>query len=272
MTWFRPYRWGGKMIKALRRLGVEVRPTTTRDLRISGMRIQWKQDERDLVRGAVVRSTLADQPLLMFVENDIDVLQQQHRRGDLYEPEELEMIASAWRGGTFLDVGANVGNHTLYAAIALGATKVIAVEPVESAARILELNLALNRLAERVDVHRVGLSDRPGQAVARMQSNNLGASRLTEGQGDVLLVTGDQLVGDCRVDFVKIDTEGFEKRVLSGLVGTLARDAPALFVEVENDHVEWFESFCRDHGYEIAGRFRRYETSLNLLATQSDDG
>ena len=266
MNLWRPYRWGGRVIKLARRMGVDIRPTLTREHRIAGARLSWREEESGVLRGAIVEGEVEGVPIKLFVENDFDVIQQVHRRGTLYEPEELAIIKGAWRGGTFLDVGANVGNHALYAALVLGADKVIACEPQEEAARILETNAALNRVADRIELHRVGLSDSTGNAGLQLQSNNLGATRLTVGAGGIELVTGDTLVGAQPIGFIKIDTEGFELPVLRGLAGTIARDHPPLFVEVEMDNVTGFEQFCAEHGYTIEERFQRYETSVNCLA------
>lgn len=266
MKFFRPYLWGGRIIKLARRLGMDVMPTLTRDHSIAGARLAWRDEEPGLLRGAIVEGEHEGVPIKLFVANDLDVIQQVHRKGKLYEPEELALIKGAYRGGTFLDVGANVGNHALFAALVLGADKVIACEPQEAAARILETNAALNHVADRIAVHRVGLSDSAGQAALNVQSNNLGATRLEAGDGGIELVTGDALVGDHPIGFIKIDTEGFELPVLRGLTATIARDHPPLFVEVETENLAEFEHFCTEHGYQITERFQRYQTSVNCLA------
>ncbi|GAA4051552.1 FkbM family methyltransferase [Parerythrobacter jejuensis] len=274
MKLFRPYLWGGRVIKLARRLGMDVMPALTRDHRVAGARLGWRDEEPGLLRGAVVEGEHDGVPLKLFVANDLDVIQQVHRKGELYEPEELAIIKGTWdqhhEGGAFLDVGANVGNHALFAAMVLGADKVIACEPQDAAARILETNAALNHVADRIAIHRVGLSDSAGQASVESASNNLGAARLTQGKGGIELVTGDALVGDQPIGFIKIDTEGFELPVLRGLSGTIARDHPPLFVEVETANLPAFEQICAGHGYAITNRFQRYETSVNCLAIARD--
>ncbi|ABC62369.1 FkbM family methyltransferase [Erythrobacter litoralis] len=275
MKLFRPYLWGGRIIKLARRLGMDVMPTLTRDHRIAGARLAWREEEPGLLRGAVVEGAHDGVPIRLFVANDLDVIQQVHRKGEFYEPEELAIIKSAWDqrlgGGTFLDVGANVGNHALFAALVLGADRVIASEPQEVAARIFETNAALNHVANRIELHRVGLSDSAGQARLQSTSNNLGAARLEQGEGGIDLVTGDALVGEQAIGFIKIDTEGFELPVLRGLTATIARDHPPLFVEVETENLAAFEQFCAEHGYAVTERFQRYETSVNCLAIHQEN-
>jgi FkbM family methyltransferase len=265
------YRSVGKIIKLLRRTGLDIHPTTTRAGGFNGMLMQWRPDEPETPRGVVVTMPIADTALTLFVANDLDVIQSRHRRGAIYEPEELAIIARHFFGGCFLDVGSNVGNHALYAAKVLGASRVIAFEPQPVAARILEINVALNNLADRITVHRLGLSNRAGTAALRPLNNNLGATRLVADDdagrsGGVPLAIGDDLLDADQVDFIKIDTEGFEIPVLDGLRQTIVRCKPALFVEVENGNVAGFEQFCGELGYRITETFRRYDSSVNMLA------
>jgi hypothetical protein len=60
--------------------------------------------------------------------------------------------------------------------------------------------------------------------------------------GDVKVVAGDDLLADQRFapDMIKIDVEGFEQRVLTGLIRTLDRFRPDLHVEV---HGPWLGMF-----------------------------
>jgi FkbM family methyltransferase len=61
-----------------------------------------------------------------------------------YKQEELEIIKHTFRTGVLLDVGANVGNHIWFAAMYLGASRVISVEPNPMAYRVLRANVGLD--------------------------------------------------------------------------------------------------------------------------------
>ena len=100
--------------------------------------------EAEHSRGIVSTFNANGQQVSMFVVNEWDYIQAHHLKGRFYEQEELELIGRHFKGGVFVDVGANIGNHTIYALKFLGATKVIAFEPNPAAARILKVNLALN--------------------------------------------------------------------------------------------------------------------------------
>ena len=258
----------GKLVGGLRRLGLDLRPLTAAGGGLAGIRLQWRPDESGALRGTVVTAPVRGRSVRFFVANDRDALQSVHRQGRFYEAEELEIIARHFGGGLFVDVGANVGNHTLYALLFLGAERVIAVEPQPAALAILDINLRLNGLRDRVDVHPLGLADRPGRAGATPAVNNLAATRLTPGDeaGIYELARGDDLLGGEQVGFIKIDVEGLELAVLEGLRETLLRCRPPLFVEVENANLPAFEAFCASVGYRIVERYRRYRVNINIVA------
>jgi FkbM family methyltransferase len=94
----------------------------------------------------------------------------------------LAIIARHFRPGSImLDVGANIGNHTIYAAKFLGARRIICIEPNPEAIMILRINVDLNQLHEQGDMCYLGLgpSDSPGAAViARTIAMNLGGVAL----------------------------------------------------------------------------------------------
>jgi FkbM family methyltransferase len=257
----------GRLARLLGRIGLDIRPLTAAGGRLAGLRMLWRADEGEARRGAIVSAAFRGKTVRFFVANDRDALQSVHRGGRFYEEEELDIIARHFRGGVFVDVGANVGNHTLYALLFLGARKAIAFEPQPEALAILDINLRPNGLADRVEVHGLGLGDAPGRAAATLFPDNLAGTRLSPApSGPFELARGDDLLGGEEVTFIKIDTEGFELRVLEGLRETLRRCRPPLFVEVENEHLPAFEAFCASVGYRTGERYRRYGSNINIVA------
>lgn len=131
-------------------------------------------------------------------------------------------------GRVVLDLGANIGAFTLWAAAA-GASSVLAVEPAPANADCLEANLALNdRLTCAVDVLRVAVGDHSGKAQFTYNETEAGGSHLGGSPGAVTveLWTLADLVAAAggHVDVVKIDVEGGEYDALTaaGADGTLA--------------------------------------------------
>lgn len=145
----------------------------------------------------------------------------------------------------FLDVGANIGTHTL--AMSKVFAEVNSFEPNPEILPRLSRNVSLNDAAH-VHVHPVGLSD--ADAVLPFYNTSLGNRGMgtfsTEEQYDVPVEEVAQLTvrqgdgfmaehGINNVDAVKIDVQGFEPQVIAGLQGTLDRDRPVVWLEVGPD-------------------------------------
>ncbi len=228
-------------------------------------------DGRPIVMGPchVIRGDHSGQPVFFAVDAPDDVIQRHHMAGRFYERPELKIIRGAFKqGGRFVDLGANVGNHSLFAALILRASEVVPVEPNPMAFNLLRANMVLNRVDTRVDMRWLGfgVSDRAssGHSVAAPKGN-LGGGRIGPGGGDVRLVTGDTVVGEKPADFIKIDTEGMEMQVLAGLAGTVARDRSVIFVEVDDENLEAFVTWLEAQDYLVANRHRRYKRGENFL-------
>ena len=219
---------------------------------VVGLEWRWGKDEEFVTRGLVVERSIGDVPVRFFVIDENDHLQQHHMFGRWYEEHELKMMADHFDGGLFVDVGANVGNHTLYAALVMKAARVIAFEPNPPAYQACRYSVLLNELADRVEVHNVGLSDSDEQAHVRWSGErNLGATQLEPGAGGLVLKRGDELLAGEMPSLIKIDVEALEMKVLGGLRETLRRARPILFVEVDFANEAAFRAFLDDAAYEI---------------------
>ncbi len=220
--------------------------------------------------GQVVRAIVQGQPIYFTLTNTRDTIQKEHLAGRFYEPEELEIIAKHCpKGAVFADIGANIGNHALFALKVLGVKKLIAFEPNPVAIAILQSNLGLNGVIERCDLRHLGfgLSDKAqgGLAMAVARPNkNLGGGKLVSG-GDLQVIPGDQALAKDNVDFIKIDVEGMEMQVLAGLAETIARCRPRIFIEVDDVNNAAFLAWVEDNRYSIAATYRRYRVNENYL-------
>jgi FkbM family methyltransferase len=217
----------------------------------------------------IVRNVIKGRSVAFFVTNPDDAIMKFHYRGSFYEAEELEVIARYCEGGaTFLDIGANVGNHTVFLSHFAKLSKVIVFEPNQKVISILKRNLALNACVN-VDTHFLGLALAAGKTHLNQttpDSNNLGHTRYSEdASGLVPAIDGDALIFDEPTSFIKIDVEGMELEVLSGLHQTILRWQPTIFVEVLDSTLNAFVEWCERFSYLPIHRFQRYDGIKNYL-------
>ena len=173
-----------------------------------------------------------------------------------YEIQFLTFIRKKYgNGGTYIDVGANIGNHTAFFAAICRADRVVAIEPDALNFELLSYNIAANNFTG-VEAHRCGLSDSPARArVDQVDESNRGMGVvIIDEDGDVDLVRMDDLVtGD--VKLIKIDVEGHGLAVLNGGLETLRREKPIIAVEIAPEPLESFEALLEPMGYRNVGRF-----------------
>jgi FkbM family methyltransferase len=163
-----------------------------------------------------------------------------------FEAAEIALIARILRAGpagapAILDVGANIGVHSIALCSLFPDARVVAFEPAAGTRRVLERNIRDNGFAERIRVEACALSSACGSAQFYEMADDAYSS-LKDTRRKALLRTGavpletlDHYVGDrgiARLDLVKIDVEGFETEVIEGGLATLAALKPDLFVEI----------------------------------------
>jgi FkbM family methyltransferase len=165
-----------------------------------------------------------------------------------YEPGTTRLLCRmAHSGGRVLEVGANIGWHTLLLADRVGPEgRVVAFEPNPAAFELLHLNLFVNGFWRRCRLEQLALSDASGSAELHVVGSFLGSGRLVPfDEGDlawhqqrdhsfsVKVATLDEAVADDpRFDIMKIDVEGAEPRVFAGATEFFAAN-PRLNIVLE---------------------------------------
>lgn len=166
------------------------------------------------------------------------------RYGEYGELEWRLLAQLTMPGSTVIEVGANIGSHTVSLAKAVGpAGRVIAIEAQRIVHQYLAANIALNALAN-VACHRLGCGEETGEMRVPVldyfapQLQNLGGVSLRpDGEGEpVRIVRLDDLAHGTPVSLIKIDVEGMEAAVLRGAAGLIAANRPILYAE--NDRPE----------------------------------
>ena len=148
------------------------------------------------------------------------------------------MDAAIVPGATVVDVGANIGYNTVYAAQRVGLTgRVVAIEPAADNLAVLRDNLLANRIGNVVvqpvaagRAHEVRDLFLRGEISAVNSLFRESVYAEVTGVEQVRVAPLDDLV-DVDPDLVKIDVEGAELDVLAGMTRLLGRSSIRLIVE-----------------------------------------
>ncbi|HSO32832.1 MAG TPA: FkbM family methyltransferase, partial [Labilithrix sp.] len=193
---------------------------------------------------------------------------------------EIDLLVRSLReGDVVVDVGANIGSHTVPLAKAIGARgRLIAVEPQRTAHALLSANAATNGLLH-VDCMRAAAGSAAGTVrIPTLDPGapcNVGAAEVitdassTAGEAVACIAIDDLDLPACRL--LKIDAEGFEVQVLEGARATIARHRPILFVE--NDTTVRSAACLRavrELGYRAYWHVARYYRPDNFFANPED--
>jgi FkbM family methyltransferase len=187
----------------------------------------------------------------------------------VYEPEKFRNITRFLpRGGGFVDVGANLGDFSIWAAKQGGPdTRVLAVEADPDNLPLLNRNLRRHRLDGVVHVAPVAAAAEPGTVVLH-QGHQSGTSTISpsevhelehmrpRGTVEIPAKTLDSLIEEAalpRVDVVKIDVEGAEEYVIAGAAKLLASGQPlTLLIDLHwGVNLSGIASTLHEHGFTI---------------------
>ena len=178
------------------------------------------------------------------------------------EPDTIEWIRGFQPGEVFVDIGANVGMYTIWAAKTRG-VRTFAFEPESQNYALLYRNIVMNGLSENVVAYCLALSDTAGYSLLHLSQFQLGGSchsfgekidhnlkhrdtRLSQGS---ISTTLDSLVADGVVpmpNHIKIDVDGLEHKVLAGCRSVLAdRRVKSVLVEI-NTNLEQHRKIIAD--------------------------
>jgi len=164
-------------------------------------------------------------------------------------------------GDTIVDVGANIGTHSVALASRFPHAEVVAFEPQPLAFSLLVAN-ALAARTGNVYPRNCGCaeSERVVQIAIDYEKVgwNIGGLSLSETSGGdastlpVLLIELDSVGFKRRVQFIKIDVEGMEELVLGGATKLIERDRPLIYFEVlEIERLGAISGLLSGLGYEL---------------------
>jgi FkbM family methyltransferase len=139
-----------------------------------------------------------------------------------------------------IDVGANIGNHTLYFANYFN--KVIAIEPQANNFELLKINKLLS-LNKNIELLNIGISDiKDTMQIIMPDISNSGSTKLIEKNikskiSELVKVdTLDNIIKENNIALIKIDVEGMELKVLNGAKEVIEKNQPFILFEHEKSN------------------------------------
>jgi FkbM family methyltransferase len=222
--------------------------------------------------------TYKGENIVISGKKDDHIMGRLEKKHTFYESDMLEAIARTKRGGLYVDVGANIGNHTIFLAKFTGARAVHSFEPNKQAFNYLVENLEKNDIVHRVNPYNMALGADEGTVSSIVvDENNLGASKVTtDKNGGIPMVTLDSVFEKQKVGVIKIDVEGFEPQVLMGASRTLERYLPDLFIEAADDSAKsTIDELLTKFGYKDVACYNatptyHYRATRSLLRRLTD--
>ena len=141
----------------------------------------------------------------------------------------------------FMDIGANVGHHSIF--LSKFASQVLAFEPYPKVNIQFKQQIAHNKISN-IQIFENGLSDRRetlnyyaptgnNEGIGSFDESSIGKGNTSYGKLE--LQEGDQVIESDSwkdIKLIKIDVEGFEKKVIKGLTRTIEKERPVIVCEI----------------------------------------
>ncbi len=164
----------------------------------------------------------------------------------------------------FWDIGANIGLFSIYAAAIHENISVISFEPSTSNLRILSRNLSINKLNDKITIHQLPLTDKKNQHLIMNESEFIeGWSMNTFGsnidyKGNSFKPKQSYKIFGTNVDtlvqqkilqepqYLKIDVDGIEHKILSGAINLLNKDSvKSILIELNENYKDQYNSVIK---------------------------
>jgi len=177
-----------------------------------------------------------------------------------------------------IDIGANQGLYSLLAGQNKNCQKAFAFEPVKRTSEILENNVKINNLEDKISLHRYAISDQNGYIDIAMKENHSGASSIAPSNTQKNFSASqrieiknhkafEELLIPADVEIhVKIDVEGHEEVVMQQLFkSSIANRIVHIFFEMDENWIDpvHMQNFLEEQGFswEKIGIGKHYDIS-----------
>jgi FkbM family methyltransferase len=171
-------------------------------------------------------------------------------------------------GDTVLDIGANIGSHSIvYANKITSKGKLFAIDADEEHCMCLKHNLP-----DWVNIMNFAVSNRVG-VVGFKKYKNTACNRCVENSGALVVNTYplDYYFANTKIDFIKIDIEGYEIKAIEGMQMVISNNRPILCLESNKSALKeagYSQEQLYDTMSDLKYSFTTIESSLTLFDAQ----
>lgn len=169
-----------------------------------------------------------------------------------YEIKLLEEIKNLNLKGTYIDIGANIGNHTIFFAKETKASKVVSFEINRVIYDKLKENCENNK-SKKYEIYNIGLfSSRKFVTLSNIDKNNVGMTHIIDNtKGNIMVDKLDNIINkEYDISLIKIDVEGAEVDVILGSIDTIKNFKPIIIAELKDNIIyEDFFNILKPIGY-----------------------
>jgi FkbM family methyltransferase len=165
-----------------------------------------------------------------------------------YEEKLLDHIRKLNLNGVYIDVGGNIGNHSLYFLNHCKATKLFIFEPEENCYELLKKNLILNSIKKEYKLYNIAAWDyKTNLELIRYTSfNNMGISKVIENKtlnnnlnlNNIIIKANslDNIIpNNENIVLIKIDAESSESKILKGAINIIKMNFPIIICEAAKE-------------------------------------
>jgi len=183
----------------------------------------------------------------------------EHLNGQFFEKNELEIIKDfAPKNGTFLDIGANSGNHSIYCAVKRPDLEILPIEAEPRAVRILKQNVVANKL-KNVNLEYLGKALNANYGCTFFQWR--GSATSTRATKKSTLIAENIILKDLLKEntFLKMDIEGMENTIINQSWCSIEKLKPIMMVEVLDKYQQDSEQLWDKKNLEVLEKIPIYD-------------
>jgi len=155
-----------------------------------------------------------------------------------YEDKLLEKARFLNLKGVYVDIGANIGNHSVFFSCFCPSTKVYSFEIDETIFSLLKENMKNNCVNNSYHLGNMGVLDKKGLVdISETNHLNAGMTKIVnvEGTQNKVDKLDNMLKNIENIVLIKIDVEGFELEIIKGAKTILENQSPTIFAELATE-------------------------------------